>query len=100
MAVTTSGLAKAELTVALCGEPDATTMLAAVPAVVVRLSDAGVPTPLVVAVTLYPPVIVLAVKPSDSWPLPLVEAVIVVALLLKRPLALLVGAAKVTLTPG
>src|SRR5207253_498741 len=50
--VTTSGAAKAVLTVALCGEPDATTMLPAAPAVLVRLKEAGVPTPVVEAVTV------------------------------------------------
>src|SRR5437868_193649 len=50
--VATSGLAKAVFTVALCGEPDATTMLLAAPAVLVRLNEAGLPTPVVEAVTL------------------------------------------------
>ena len=52
LTVTTSGLAKAVFTVALCGDPEATTMLLAAPAVLVRVNEAGVPTPLAVAVTL------------------------------------------------
>ena len=50
--VATRGLAKAVLTVVLWPEPDVTTMLLAAPAVFVRLNEAGVPTPLAVAVTL------------------------------------------------
>src|ERR1041385_5878223 len=50
--VGTSGLLKAVLTVAFCPEPEVSTMLAAAPAVLVRLKDAGVATPLADAVTL------------------------------------------------
>src|SRR5437667_137267 len=49
--VTTSGLAKAVFTVALCGEPDATTMLAAAIGRAACREKAGVPTPRAAAVT-------------------------------------------------
>src|ERR1019366_5959069 len=58
-------------------------MLAGVWAVLVRLKLAGVPTPLTVADTLKTPECVLAVKFSDIWPLLLVAALMVAALLLK-----------------
>ena len=44
--------AKAVFTVALCGVPDTTAMLAAAPAVLVREKEAGVATPVVEAVTV------------------------------------------------
>src|SRR5437588_757480 len=50
--VATSGLAKFVFTVALWPEPEVTTMVVAVPAVLVRVKAAGVPTPLAVAVTV------------------------------------------------
>src|SRR5947209_1071069 len=52
LTVATSGAAKAVLTVALCGVPEATTMLAAAPAVLVRLNDAGLGAPVKLAVTV------------------------------------------------
>src|SRR5947199_268780 len=50
--VATNGLVKVVLTVALWPGTEVTTMLVAAPAVLVRAKEAGVPTPLVVAVTL------------------------------------------------
>jgi len=50
--VACSAVANAVLTVALCGVPAVAVMLAAVPAVLVRLKLAGVATPDTLAVTL------------------------------------------------
>src|ERR1019366_8654119 len=75
-------------------------MLAGVWAVLVRLKLAGVPTPLTVADTLKTPECVLAVKFSDIWPLLLVAALMVAALLLKDPLPPVLGALNVTVALG
>src|SRR5438270_342114 len=50
--VTTSGLVKLVLTVVVWPEPEVTTMLAAASGVLVKVNEAGVLTPVAVAVTL------------------------------------------------
>jgi hypothetical protein len=57
---------KAVATVTLCGVPEAVTMLAAAPAVFVKLNEAVGVTPLAAAVTVKLPACVLAVKLSDN----------------------------------
>src|SRR5262245_16286335 len=55
-------VAKAVLTVALCGVPAVAVMLKAAPGSLVRLKLAGAPTPPVDACTIYVPAVVLALK--------------------------------------
>ncbi len=95
--VATNGEAKAVSTAALCPEPLVTVTDAGTPAVFVRLKFAGVPTPVTVAATMYPPSVPFAVNTVDvATPLPFVTAVFVVA---KLPLAPLLGAVNVTVIP-
>ena len=70
------------------------------PALLVRLKLAGVALP-AVAVTVYAPDFVLAVKLLEvAWPSPPVLAVVLLAALAKLPDAPVVGAVKVTVVPG
>src|SRR5207302_143916 len=92
--VTTSALPKAVLMVALWGVPEVAAMLAGVPAVLVRLKEAG-PWLHDALPILKDPAWLSAVKASETWPLPSVVPVMVVPLLLNVPLAPVVaGAAK------
>lgn len=93
-------VANAVFTVALCGVPDTTVILPGGPLVLVNENTAGLPTPETVAFTSYEPVVVLAVntgavaRPNES--------VVAAAVFdpLKLPVAPVVGAVKVTVTPG
>jgi len=87
----------AVLMIVLCGVPAFTVMDAAAPEVLVRAKVAGVLTPDTLAVTLYVPVVELAVIAEDvATPLALVTAVLPLA---KVTLAPELGTAKVTVTP-
>jgi hypothetical protein len=93
----TSGFAKGWLIAAVWPLPLTTAMLAGEPAVLVRENDAGVETPVALAVTLYAPAMLFAVSAGEvAWPL---AAVVTVAGPPNVALAPDAGAANVTLTP-
>jgi len=95
--VTCSAVPNAVLITALCGVPAVAIMDAADPEVLVRVKLAGVVTPETLAVTLYEPVVELAVIAEDvATPLALVTAVFP---LTKVALAPEPGTAKVTVIP-
>jgi len=97
--VACSAVPYAVLTTALCGVPAVAAMLAAEPAVLVRLKLAGVVTPATVAITVKLPADAFAVNAGAvATPLALVTAV-AVAEAPNLPLAPLPGAVNVTVTP-
>jgi hypothetical protein len=87
-------------TVAVGDKPAEAEMLEALPAVLVRLKEAAVETPVALAVTLKAPALVLAVRAEAvATPLAFVVTVTEAVPPLKVPLAPLAGAVKVTETP-
>ena len=97
--VACSCVAKAVLIEALCGVPAVAAMLAAAPVRLVSEKLAGVETPETDAVTVYgPPAVVFAVK-IGAVATPDAFVVAVFTPPAKVPLAPLVGAANVTVTP-
>jgi hypothetical protein len=95
--VACSPVANAVPIVELCGVPVVAEILAGGAVVFVRLKFAEVLTPLAVAVTVYPPVVLFAVNDGAvAMPLPFV---VTVAEPPKVPLGPEPGAAKVTLAP-
>jgi hypothetical protein len=87
-------------TVVVWDEPAEAEMLEALPAVLVRLKEAAVETPVALAVTLKAPALVLAVSAEAvATPLAFVVTATEVVPPLKVPLAPLEGAVKVTETP-
>ena len=98
--VAPNGEANAVLTAALCGVPLVGEIVSVAAVVLVRLKLAGVDTPATEAVTVYVPVVPLAVNTGDvATPLELVVAVAVLLPPAKVPLAPVAGAVKVTTTP-
>lgn len=96
--VTTSGNAKAALTAALCAEPLVAVTDAATPALFVKLKVAGVDTPAAVALTVYVPAVLLAVNAAEVAT-PFASVVAVLTPPANVPLAPVLGAVKVTVTP-
>jgi hypothetical protein len=96
--VTTSGNAKAELTATLCAEPLVAVTEAAEAALFVRLNVAGVATPATVALTVYVPAVPFAVNTAEVAT-PFAFVVAVLTPLANVPLAPVLGAVKVTVTP-
>ncbi len=92
---TMSAAASAVPTVALWPEPLTTAMLAGAPALLVSAKVAPVATPATVAVTLYVPMVVLAVAVTCVWPAALVTAAAEVEADAPEP-----GAVYVTVAPG
>lgn len=96
--VACSCVANAVLTVALCGVPTVAAIFAAAPARFVSEKLAELATPETEAVTVYVPAVAFAVKTAAvATPSELVVAVFTPPA--KAPLAPLVGAVKVTVTP-
>jgi hypothetical protein len=89
------------LTVVLCGVPLVAVIEAGAPTVFVRLKLAVVDTPVADAVTVYgPPTVAFAVNVVEvATPLALVVAVVVFVPFAKVPLAPVMGAVNVTVTP-
>jgi hypothetical protein len=96
--VACSGVANTVLMDALWGVPADAVMLEGAPARLVREKFAGVATPVIEAVTLYPPATVLAVK-TAAVATPEAFVVAVFAPPANVPLAPLPGAVNVTNTP-
>jgi hypothetical protein len=95
--VTCKALPNAVLMMVLCPEPLVAVTEAGVPDVLVRVNDAGLATPVALAVTVYEPSVELAVKAFEvAMPEALVTAVLEVV---KAPLAPEPGGVKVTVTP-
>jgi hypothetical protein len=94
----TRGLLNAVLVCALCPLPLTTLTLPGAPATFVNEKAAAVPTPVAVAVTLYPPVTAFAVNAGEvAWPSAPVITVVAPPNVALAPVA---GAANVTLTPA
>ena len=99
--VACSAVANAVLICALCPEPCVAVIAPGAPTVLVKPKVAGVPTPAVLAATLYLPAVPLAVKAgAEATPEVLVVAVAVMPPPANVPLAPLEGAVNVTVTPG
>jgi hypothetical protein len=93
-------VAKDVPTIAVCAEPAEAITFVALPALLVRLKEAGVEMPAALAVTLKVPAMVLAVN-AEAVATPWLSVVTVSEAVppLKVPLAPLEGAVKVTLMP-